>query len=63
MDNTNLIKQQANIIIDALGGTVKVSELFRITTGAVSQWRKSGIPDARMMYIKKVYPKIYKQSL
>jgi hypothetical protein len=57
---TELNKKQieANRIIDAMGGTVKVSEIFNITTGAVSQWRtdKDGIPDARMFSIKLMRP-------
>lgn len=47
-------------IIDALGGTSKVAMLCQVTTGAVSQWRKRGIPDARLMFLKIKRPKVFK---
>ena len=46
-------------IIDALGGTSKVAELFNVTTGAVSQWREA-IPDARLFSIKLIRPDLFK---
>lgn len=46
-------------IIDDLGGTTVVAELCSVTTGAVSQWRKDGIPDARLMYLKLVKPEVF----
>lgn len=48
-----------NIIIDELGGTVAVSLIFEITDGAVSQWRQSGIPKARLMYLKLLRPDVF----
>ena len=53
-----------NEIIDALGGTVAVSELCGITTGAVSQWRssKNGIPKPWLMYFKQRNPELFKQT-
>jgi len=39
MEHLNEKKLEANRIIDAMGGTSKVAELFSITTGGVSQWR------------------------
>jgi len=52
----------ANEIIDAIGGTCAVAELCNVTTGAVSQWRTSGIPAARLMYLKVVRPEAFKES-
>lgn len=49
----------ANQIIDALGGTTKVAELCEVTTGAVAQWRKDGIPNARLMYLRVVRPEVF----
>ncbi len=49
----------ANFIIDTFGGTSKVAEMFTITTGAVSQWRSSGIPDARLMYLRLLRPDVF----
>lgn len=49
-------------IIDLLGGTNSVAELCNVTKGAVSQWRKDGIPDARMMYLKLLRPDVFVTS-
>jgi hypothetical protein len=49
----------ANEIIDALGGTSKVAELCEVTTGAVSQWRTDGIPNARLMFLKLARPDVF----
>ena len=46
-------------IIDALGGTSKVSEICQVTTGAVSQWRTDGIPQARLMYLRLLRPDVF----
>lgn len=48
-----------NEIIDALGGTTTVANLFEITEGAVSQWRSEGIPKARLMYLKLLRPDLF----
>jgi len=53
-------QQEANRIIDAMGGTSKVADVFGITTGAVSQWREDGIPEARLFSIKLLNPKLFK---
>lgn len=37
----------ASHIIDALGGTAAVARLLDVSLSAVSQWRESGLPDAR----------------
>jgi hypothetical protein len=49
----------ANKVIDDLGGTNAVAELCRVTPQAVSQWRDTGIPDARLMYLKVVRPDVF----
>lgn len=46
----------ANKIIDACGGTGKVAEVCEVTTGAVSQWRRTGIPRARLMFLRLKFP-------
>jgi hypothetical protein len=43
-------------IIDSLGGTVAVAEMCRVTSQAVSKWRKDGIPEARLMYLQIAKP-------
>lgn len=48
-----------NQIIDNLGGTCAVAELCEVTTGAVSQWRLSGIPKARLMFLQAIRPDVF----
>ncbi len=50
----------ANKTIDDLGGTSAVADLCNVTAQAVSQWRKDGIPDARLMYLKLARPDAFK---
>jgi hypothetical protein len=52
----------ANEIIDALDGTSEVAKLCNVTTGAVSQWRTHGIPEARLMYLKLARPDVFKDD-
>ncbi|PEH83773.1 helix-turn-helix domain-containing protein [Burkholderia gladioli] len=44
-------------LIDELGGTSAVADLFEIDPGAVSQWRRNGIPKPRMQFLRLAYPK------
>jgi len=46
-------------VIDALGGTVKTSLLAEVSPQAVTQWRNSGIPKARRMYLQAVRPEVF----
>ena len=46
-------------LIDRLGGTSKVAEMCEVTTGAVSQWRKNGIPRYRLQYFKAARPDLF----
>lgn len=46
-------------LIDDLGGTSHVAEICRITTGAVSQWRKSGIPEYRLAFFRLLRPELF----
>ncbi len=47
--------------IDALGGTAKVAALCQVSSAAVSQWRESGIPKARLMYLRLARPEVFKE--
>lgn len=49
-------------VIDRMGGTSEVARICDVTTGAVSQWRKSGIPRARLMFLRLVKPEAFKES-
>lgn len=51
-----------NKIIDLLGGSLAVARLCDVTVGAVSQWRRSGIPRARVMYLQAVRPDVFSQD-
>lgn len=46
----------ANALIDELGGTSEVASMFKIKPPSVSEWRHLGIPEARLMYLRAVYP-------
>ncbi|WP_395602407.1 hypothetical protein AB4P97_08275 [Pseudomonas sp. A1230] len=49
-----------NEIIDALGGTFRVAELCEVRPPSVSDWRKYGIPRARMMFLRIAKPDVFK---
>lgn len=46
-------------LIDALGGTSKVAELFEVKPPSVSEWRKSGIPKARLQTLRLLRPDLF----
>ncbi len=39
-------------VIDALGGTAEVARLFEISMPSVSDWKRDGIPPARVMFLR-----------
>jgi hypothetical protein len=43
-------------LIDDLGGTGVVAKMFNIEPPSVSYWRANGIPKARLMYLRAVFP-------
>lgn len=45
--------------IDQLGGTAAVARMFNIAQPSVTKWRKEGIPDARLMYLKLARPDLF----
>ena len=49
-------------IIDALGGTAEVARLCRVRMPSVSEWRKTGIPDARRMYLEAIRPDVFDEK-
>lgn len=52
-----------NKIIDQLGGSLKVAQLCKVTVGAVSQWRRAGIPRARLMYLQAIRPDVFAEPV
>lgn len=53
---------EAVILIDKLGGTAEVARLCRVSSQAVSKWRREGIPEARRMYLLAIRPDLAPQS-
>lgn len=50
----------ASVIIEALGGTFRVAELCEVRPPSVSDWKKHGIPRARMMFLRVARPDVFK---
>ena len=50
---------EASRIIDALGGTGEVARMCEVSDAAVSQWRKDGIPRARLQYLRLARPDVF----
>lgn len=46
-------------IIEALGGTFRVAELCEVRPPSVSDWKKHGIPRARMMFLRIARPDVF----
>ena len=49
----------ADQIIDALGGTAAVAKLCAVRNPSVSEWRKAGIPKARLQYLQLLRPDVF----
>jgi hypothetical protein len=49
-------------VIDALGGTGAVAKLCEVSSQAVTQWRRAGIPHARLMYLRAVRPAAFEAT-
>ncbi|MDP2346738.1 MAG: hypothetical protein Q8N34_03320 [Gammaproteobacteria bacterium] len=45
-------------IIDSLGGPSALASLFKIKSPSVSEWKQTGIPDARRQTLALLYPDI-----
>jgi hypothetical protein len=58
--NTSLTDSQ---IIDALGGTSETARLCEVQPASVSEWRKTGIPKARLMFIRLARPELFTTPL
>lgn len=53
------LEPEANRVIDALGGTAAVADLCEVNMQAVSQWRRNGIPAARLQYLRVLRPDVF----
>lgn len=47
-------------IIDRLGGTVEVARICEIKPPSVSEWRMTGIPQARRQFLSLLRPEAFK---
>lgn len=48
-----------SVVIDALGGTVATSRLCEVSSQAVTQWRRAGIPRPWRMYLRLLRPQVF----
>ena len=46
--------------INKLGGTKVVAKLCDLTAGAVSQWRKFGIPKPWVKFLSAIHPELFR---
>lgn len=49
------MNQHAVQVIDALGGTAEVARICKVRMPSVSDWKRDGIPAARMMFLSAVH--------
>lgn len=49
-------RMDASKLIDALGGTAEVARLCQVKQPSVSEWRRNGIPPARLQYLRLLRP-------
>ncbi|AHF03420.1 regulatory protein [Marichromatium purpuratum 984] len=50
----------ANTVIDALGGTAATAKLCKVRPPSVSGWRKNGIPEYRLDYLRLARPEVFR---
>lgn len=48
----------ATTVVERLGDTAEVARMFEVRMPSVSDWKKYGIPKARMMFIRAVRPDV-----
>ena len=56
---SNMLQMRDSKIIDQLGGTTVVARLCDIKPPSVSEWRRKGIPKARIQYLSLIRPDIF----
>lgn len=50
------LQPYANTVIDKFGGNDKLAKILNVTLAAVSYWRKSGLPQRRILELKLLRP-------
>ncbi|WP_186120602.1 hypothetical protein [Burkholderia gladioli] len=56
MENADQFDQYACDVIDAIGGTAATARLCEIQQPSVSEWKKTGIPKARLQFLRLARP-------
>ena len=59
MNTTDDTQHADSLLIDEIGGTVRTAEICEVSSQAVSQWRKEGIPAARRMFLELKFPAVF----
>lgn len=54
-NNKRLTPEVSSLVVDQLGGTSAVARVCEISTAAVAQWRKSGMPRYRFLFLREKY--------
>lgn len=54
--------EEAIRVIAALGGTNAVARLCDIEPASVSGWKRNGIPQARMQFLKLLRPDVFQKK-
>lgn len=49
---------EATKVIELLGDTAEVARMFEVRMPSVSDWKRVGIPRARMLFIRAVRPDV-----
>lgn len=52
-------KHEHSALIDRLGGTNKAAEFFEVSPPSISEWRRTGLPKARLMYLRVARPDVF----
>lgn len=55
------LNQQACRIIDLIGGTSATARLCNVEPPSVTEWKKNGIPNARLMFLKLARPDVFSE--
>lgn len=50
--------ERSRSVIEALGGTVKVAEHVGLRPQSVSNWKRFGIPEGRLLLIQSLFKKV-----
>ncbi|AVR22534.1 hypothetical protein A8H40_24785 [Burkholderia multivorans] len=46
-------------VIDAFGGTAATAQLCQVRMPSVSEWRRNGIPRARLLFLRLARPDLF----